>query len=55
MQHLIAYARKEGIRQLYGEVLAENTGMLDLGRKLGFGIEPDPEDPTLRHVTLPLV
>jgi acetyltransferase len=55
MQHLIAYARKEGLRELYGEVLAENTTMLAVCRKLGFRVEPDVEDPALRHVTLPLI
>lgn len=54
MQHLIAYAREEGLGALYGEVLAANTTMIEMCRELGFRIEPDAEDPTLRHVTLPL-
>lgn len=52
MQHLIAYAREEGLQQLFGEVLATNTTMLSMCRELGFRVEPVPDDPTLRHVTL---
>ncbi|MGE0022295.1 MAG: GNAT family N-acetyltransferase [Hyphomicrobium sp.] len=54
MQQLIAYARAEGLGTLYGEVLAINATMLGMCRKLGFQVEVDPEDATLRHVTLAL-
>lgn len=54
MQQLIDYARMEGLRELHGEVLAENTAMLDMCRDLGFRTETDPSDATLRHVTLPV-
>jgi len=54
MEHLIAYARGEGIGALVGEVLAENTTMIEMCRKLGFRIAPEPGDTTLRIVTLPL-
>ena len=54
MQHLIDYARKEGLGALFGEVLATNTTMLEMCRNLGFVIEPDPADPTLRHASLTL-
>jgi acetyltransferase len=54
MQHLIAYARHEGIKQLFGQVLATNTTMLEMCRDLGFGIEAEPDDATLRRVVLDL-
>ena len=52
MQHLIAYARAEKLGELYGSVLAENTTMLKMARELGFRIEPEPGDITVRHVVL---
>jgi len=55
MSHLIDYARATGIRELYGSVLTENTGMLRMCRELGFTIEQEPGDLALRHVTLKLM
>ena len=54
MQHLIAYAKAEGLTVLEGEVLAENTQMLGMCRQLGFEVRSDPDDYGLCHVTLPL-
>jgi acetyltransferase len=54
MQHLIAYARAEGLQQLHGDVLQENTQMLSMCRQLGFDVRCDDEDVTLCRVTLPL-
>jgi acetyltransferase len=54
MQHLIRYAKSEGLKTLYGSVLAENTGMLKMCRELGFNISHDPEDSTVYLVTLDL-
>ncbi len=54
MQHLIAYARAEGLRELNGYVLAENTGMLNLAADLGFTSGWADDDPSLRHVVLQL-
>lgn len=54
MQHLIAYARSERLGELYGEVLATNTTMLTMCAELGFHIEADPGDATLRSVSLDL-
>jgi acetyltransferase len=45
MEHLIAYARAEGLKRLEGTVLAENTRMLAMCRELGFSIVLDTEDP----------
>ena len=40
LQALIDYARTRGIHELSGLVLRENTGMLDVCRRLGFRLEP---------------
>ena len=45
MEHLLAYARAEGLKLLEGTVLAENTKMLEMCRELGFSVMPDPENP----------
>jgi acetyltransferase len=54
MQHLIAYGRGEGLEEIHGDVLAENTTMLKMCAELGFGVETDPEDGSVRHVRLRL-
>ena len=56
MQLIIEYARAEGLRSIHGQVLPENTTMLEMCRELGFRIGPgdDPEDHRLLAVTLPL-
>lgn len=54
MQHLIAYARAEGLEQLFGSVLAENTTMLKMCAELGFSIQAEPDDPSVRQVVLDL-
>ena len=54
MQHLIAYARAEGLSELYGQVLAENTTMLGMCRQLGFTIAAEPDDPGVRRVRIGL-
>lgn len=54
MQHLIAYARAEGLKELSGYVLAQNTGMLALAAELGFTSRWADDDPALRKVALAL-
>jgi acetyltransferase len=54
MQYLIDYAKSEGLAELYGSVLAENTTMLDMCRKLGFSVEAEPGDVSVRRVVLRL-
>lgn len=39
----LAAARNQGMKQIMGFVLAENTQMLKLGKKLGFKIKRIPE------------
>ena len=55
MRYIIDYARKRGIKELYGEVLRENEPMLRLNRALNFKIQATPDDPGVVHVSLPLV
>ena len=52
MRQLIDYARATGINEIFGSVLAENTNMLTMCRELGFRIEVEPGDASLRHVRL---
>ncbi|MCP4620840.1 MAG: bifunctional acetate--CoA ligase family protein/GNAT family N-acetyltransferase [Bradyrhizobium sp.] len=54
MQLLIEYARSERLKQIYGQVLRENTTMVEMCRSLGFTVEPDPTERDLFLVTLPL-
>jgi acetyltransferase len=54
MQLLIEYAKSEGLKQIFGQVLRENTTMIEMCRHLGFEVEPDPTERDLFDVTLPL-
>ena len=54
MDHLIAFARKRGIQELFGEVLRENTIMLSLCRDLGFSMETEVGAPGTVRATLAL-
>jgi acetyltransferase len=54
MQLLIEYAKSEGLKQIYGQVLRENVTMIEMCRNLGFVVEPDPTERDLFVVTLPL-
>ena len=54
MQLIIEYARSEGLRTIKGQVLRENTGMLEMCRELGFDIASDPHEPSSVIATLPL-
>ena len=54
MNHLIAYARAEGVGVITGLVLAENTTMIDMARKLGFRIKPVEGDHSVVEVEIAL-
>lgn len=54
MHGLIEVARIQGLSYVDGSVLASNRPMLGLMTHLGFRVDPDPEDPTLRRVWLDL-
>jgi acetyltransferase len=36
MGRMLAYAERRGIKEVFGDVLAENKPMLDIARRLGF-------------------
>lgn len=54
MQHLIAYGKREGIREISGLVLDENRTMIDMARSLGFSVSVTPEAPGAVIVKLDL-
>jgi acetyltransferase len=54
MNTLIDVARQRGLQVMEGFVLAENQSMLRLARRLGFSIEPDPDDRAVRICRLQL-
>lgn len=54
MQLIIEYAKSEGLGIISGDVLQENTTMLDMCRQLGFKVKPDPVEPGICEVRLEL-
>jgi acetyltransferase len=54
MQLMIEYAKSEGLKMISGDVLSENTIMLEMCRNLGFEIKTDPADASICVVRLKL-
>ncbi len=54
MQLIIEYARAEGLKTIWGDVLAENTVMLEMCRSLGFEVKSDPVEHDIYRVRLAL-
>ena len=54
LRELIAAARARGLERMEGFVLAANSPMLGLARRLGFTLGADPRDPTVVVVALDL-
>jgi acetyltransferase len=54
MQTMIEYARWLGLRSVVGEVLQENRTMLEMCKALGFKVAPNPDDPSIMAVSLPI-
>ena len=52
LQHIIGYARAEGIGRIEGIVLNENDAMLTMCREFGFSVRHDPDQPGLSRVEL---
>lgn len=50
MEALMDAARRRGLRIMFGEVLASNHRMLDLMRRLGFGVVRNASDSSLVRV-----
>ena len=51
---LVREARGHGCESIYGLILADNGGMIDLARRLGFGIACDLQEPGCVRATLRL-
>ena len=54
MELIIRYGRSENLKRIEGQVLQENTSMLEMCRELGFEICEDPSDYTVKLVRLEL-
>ena len=54
MKHMIAYAKDKGLRTVRGQVLGENTTMLQMCAELGFHSTDDAEERGVKLVELPL-
>jgi len=50
MTEILDYARRRGIKCVFGEVLRENRTMLAMAQELGFRILPDMSDTDVVHV-----
>ena len=50
MEQLMEAARDKGLETMEGEVLTENTEMLNLSKTLGFAVRTKDDDPSLKHV-----
>ena len=54
MQMMIEYGKSEGLAQIIGQILQENSVMLKMCRELDFEVKTNPEDHGLCDVTLVL-
>jgi RimJ/RimL family protein N-acetyltransferase len=54
LMSLVVAARSHGVRRLVGTTLSVNSGMLALGRKLGFKLATDSRLATITNLTLEL-
>ena len=54
MQLIIEYAKSEGLKVISGDVLQENTVMLEMCRQLGFDVKADPQQRDICDVKLKL-
>jgi acetyltransferase len=54
MQLIIEYAKSEGLKTIFGDVLQENTAMLEMCRNLGFEVKANPFEHDLCEVRLKL-
>ena len=54
MSRILEYARSRGIKEVYGEVLRENTNMLGMCRALGFVRKENLDEPGVVEVRIDL-
>jgi acetyltransferase len=52
MRRVIEYAKEKGLRRVYGDVLSENSAMLQMAEELGF--RADDRGADLKRVVLDL-
>lgn len=48
MSEILGYARRRGLKRVYGDVLIENRTMLQMARDLGFSTQIDPQAGAVR-------
>jgi acetyltransferase len=54
IRRLLDWARQHGVKEVVGEILADNEPMLDLARYLGFTLHYSHDDPAIIEAHLPL-
>jgi RimJ/RimL family protein N-acetyltransferase len=54
MKQVIRWSRLKRLQRIYGDVLDENTAMLDLARSLGFRRSHQAQDPGITRIVLDL-
>jgi RimJ/RimL family protein N-acetyltransferase len=54
MKHMIEFSKHKGLQTVRGQVLSENTTMRAMCAELGFHIADDPDDFSVKTVTLPV-
>ena len=54
MRRIINYAKACGVKEVYGDVLGENSTMLRLSKAFGFSMKRTPDDPGVIYVSLNL-
>jgi acetyltransferase len=54
MLRLIDIAKARGLASMTGQILSANVRMLGLAKALGFLIQEDPDDRSVKHVRLAL-
>jgi RimJ/RimL family protein N-acetyltransferase len=54
MQRMIEFSKRKGLQTVRGQVLSENATMLAMCAELGFHIADDPDDFSVKTLTLPV-
>lgn len=54
MQNLMDVARDRDLERMEGQVLSNNSKMLELVGSLGFRVNNDPDDPAVKQVVAQL-
>lgn len=54
MQHLLDEARRRGLRAIWGDVLSDNSAMLDFVKRIGAHREFVPDEPGVIRVSFPV-